>query len=718
MSNECILIIDDSREIVKHLTERVLPSNGYRTRTALDGQSGLQLIRDVHPDLVILDLNLPDMSGIDVLQQMAQESISIPVVLMTGYGSELSAIEAFRLGAKDYLIKPFTTDELLGTIDRALTEVRLRHDKEDLAEQLRRARVEMSRQSQEMSTLFRIGKAVTSLLSVDRVLQRVLEAGTQLTNSQESMIWLLEPGGNELRVYSTSPAGQERRQRPINETTVPLIHAQAGQVIDTGQPLRLSAFTGDGLELAPGQRARAVLHVPLKLRGMTMGVLSVANTHELRAFSRRDEFLLSFLADYAAVALENARVLQAADRALSAGLDELNTLIEITRTITSSLDIDEIFRLSIRQIHSSWDVDAASIWLVNDSTQTLRLLANSGTPDQDLLATEVPLGKGFIGEVARTGNWIYTNNVADHELHYRLVDLQTGFRTESMLCVPLLFRNEVVGVMQLLNKHNGEFDDLDVERALAIATAVAIAVTNARLLETAETTASHQDELLASMSHDFRVPLSNISGFADELAQAGPLNPQQAAYLEQIRESSRRMIAMIDDLLELAQISVRGKEMFRPLDMDELASTTVEAYRPAAIRRRVTLELRSDSRAHWVKGHAAQLVSAVGNLLDNAIKHSPPDQRVVVAVDVRNNNLLVTVSDEGQGIPSADLPHIFEKFYRGAGASGHGLGLALVQAVAIRHDGDIQVESTPGLGSRFTLRLPLITEPFFDSPRP
>lgn len=100
MSGEFILVIDDSREIVKHLTETVLPSFGYHTMHAFDGRSGLEVIRDKEPDLVMLDYNLPQMTGLDVLQQMAQESLKTPVVLMTGYGSELSAIEAFRLGPK------------------------------------------------------------------------------------------------------------------------------------------------------------------------------------------------------------------------------------------------------------------------------------------------------------------------------------------------------------------------------------------------------------------------------------------------------------------------------------------------------------------------------------------------------------------------------------------------------------------------------------------
>jgi GAF domain-containing protein/CheY-like chemotaxis protein len=474
MSGERILIIDDSREIVKHLTEHVLPTFEYNTLHAFDGQTGLAYIREKKPDLVMLDFNLPEMTGIDVLQQMAKESISTPVILMTGYGSELSAIEAFRLGAKDYLIKPFTVDEVIDTIERALVETRLLHDKTELAEQLRRAKVEMSRQTHEMNTLSNIGKAITSLLSVDDVLERVLEAATYLTNAEESHIWLSNESGSELHMYETpGPGVPPAEWFPIDPDSY------VGQVMISGHPLRKSEFSSKGLSVKAGYAANSILYVPLKLRGLTLGVLGVSNRVTYRAFSKRDEFLLAFLGDYAAIALENARVFQAADKALARRVKELNTLIDITRAINSTLDLDEVVRLTIKHVHASWDIEVASLWWLDQKSSSLRVLANVGTPNDILNRMEVPLGEGFVGIVAQTGKWVYTNDVAAHPAHYRDVDAHTGFQTHSLLCVPLMFGGSVVGAMQLLNKQGSGFDDQDVERALSIAAAVAIAVTNA-----------------------------------------------------------------------------------------------------------------------------------------------------------------------------------------------------------------------------------------------
>ena len=482
MSGEFILVIDDSREIVRHLTETVLPSFGYHTMHAYDGQVGLDIIREKKPDLVMLDFNLPQMTGLDVLQQMAQESLKSPVVLMTGYGSELSAIEAFRLGAKDYLIKPFTVDEIVETIDRALVETRLLHDKAELAEEIRRLKVEMSRQNNEMRTLSNIGKAITSLLSVDDVLQRVLEAATYLTSAEECTIWLPDNEGKHLRPYDRQTSHRPNTQVPI----MPLADSPAGEVMASGQPLRQSSMAGLGMKVKTGYFAHAVLYVPLQLRGITLGVLGVSNRSAYRAFSKQDEFLLSFLADYAAIALENARVFQAADQALTARVEELNTLIHITQTITSSLDLQEVIHLTIKQVHDSWHIEASSLWLLDETTQTLRVLTNVGTAVEELGKIELNLDQGIVGKVVRSGKPVYTNDVAHNEYHYQEADHKTGFHTRSLLCVPLVFRDQVVGAMQLLNKRDGDFDEVDLERARAIAAAIAIAVSNALLFDEAE----------------------------------------------------------------------------------------------------------------------------------------------------------------------------------------------------------------------------------------
>ena len=127
-ANERVLVMDDSLVYRDLIVNHVLKPNGYETLAAADGREGLQVALDQKPDLIITDLRMPGLDGIEVLQGLCDAGHDIPVILMTLHGSEDLVVQAFRLGAKDYVIKPFDVEEMLAAIDRALTEQRLRRE--------------------------------------------------------------------------------------------------------------------------------------------------------------------------------------------------------------------------------------------------------------------------------------------------------------------------------------------------------------------------------------------------------------------------------------------------------------------------------------------------------------------------------------------------------------------------------------------------------------
>lgn len=141
MAGETILIVDDSREIRILLDQDVLPPMGFRTFAAGDGVEGLDLAARCRPDLILLDMNMPRMSGLEMLAALRKDQFSTPAILMTAYGSESVAIEAFRLGVRDYIVKPFTNEEIRAAIDRALNESRLARQQEELNRNLMTAEI-------------------------------------------------------------------------------------------------------------------------------------------------------------------------------------------------------------------------------------------------------------------------------------------------------------------------------------------------------------------------------------------------------------------------------------------------------------------------------------------------------------------------------------------------------------------------------------------------
>jgi PAS domain S-box-containing protein len=813
MSGERILVVDDSREIVKHLTEYLLPNLGYDALAAYDGREGLEAAREHAPDLIMLDLNLPEMTGLDVLQALAQDGIEIPVVLMTGYGSEKDAIEAFRLGIKDYLVKPFTVDEVGETIERALMETRLRHDKRRLVERLRRAEGDMRRQIKEMRTLYGMGKAITATLHSNKVMDQILQSALELTAAERTTLWL--PVGNNKDLLR--PYFRTVHEEDVTLHDLSVSGSHVGHVFTSGEPERQASFGSRGIKVETDFLARAILYVPLTLEGEILGVLAASNHDAPRAFSERDELLLQALADFAAIGLRNARAYEDSEAALATHLEELETMLRITRTITSSLDLDEVSRLTIQEVHGSWDIEASSIWLLDEARQTLRVLVNVGTSFDVLSRFRVEVGDGIVGHVVKTGEPLFTNDVANHPLHFREIDEHTGFQTRSILCVPLVFNQEIIGALQLLNKRNGQFTVQDVQWASSIATAVAIAVSNSQLFAEAasrqqlleatlerngnpifitdqngclllsnqqarerfglnadaigrpatdvvdhaqlasilgqrlyERTGAQRRELqmedgsvwlstmapipdyghimvlqditylkeldaaksnfVATVSHDLRAPLNSISGFATNLSEVGTLNAQQEEFVERIVQSSERMMNLVSGLLDLARVDSRLEQVRRSCEAAQIVRNVLTDLQGQAMTRKVNLIFEEQDGPAVINGDPTQLRQAVSNLVDNAIKYSEAGEDVLVTLDSNGEQVFIRVRDQGPGIPSNDIPHIFDKFYQVKGEhqrDGAGLGLTLVRSIAEAHGGWVSVESEPSQGSTFTLQLPL-----------
>lgn len=341
MSNETILVVDDSRQIANFLAEKLLPSMGFETLVAHDGKSALSTVK-THPiALMLLDLQLPDYSGLDVLQQLAKEGYNIPTILITAEGSEKIAVEAFRLGVQDYLIKPIDSDELNEAVTRALVETRLRNEKARLTAQL-------NEQISWLTVLSKVGQSVASTLDLDEVLRRIVEAGVYLTRADEGFLALLDDQSGQIYLRAVKNIEQDK----IRTLRAPVNDSLLGSVIRSGRPLRTSQSTNSQpLKVSTGFLVHSLLHVPILSKGKPLGVLSVDNRGSKRSFTEADEAQLTSLVDYAAVALENARLYQQAQQEIT----------ERTRVESALRESEERFALAVRGANDGlWDWDFTS----------------------------------------------------------------------------------------------------------------------------------------------------------------------------------------------------------------------------------------------------------------------------------------------------------------------------------------------------------------------
>jgi len=225
-----------------------------------------------------------------------------------------------------------------------------------------------------------------------------------------------------------------------------------------------------------------------------------------------------------------------------------------------------------------------------------------------------------------------------------------------------------------------------------------------------------KSQFVATVSHDLRSPLTLMRGYATMLPTVGEMNEQQQGYARKIITGVEDMTRLVNNLLDLGRIEVGvGLELENVAVLDILERVTGSLQQQAAGKNiELSLQLPRDM-PHAVEADSALLYQALYNLLENAIKYTPPGGRVTLRTLSGPETITFEISDSGLGIPPEDLPRLFEKFYRGSQREarlqhGSGLGLAIVHSIAGQHGGRVWVESQPGQGSTFRLEIPLQQE--------
>lgn len=293
-----ILVVDDSIEILGFLKEAVLEPAGYTVTGALDGEEGLALALETHPDLMLLDYDMPRMNGIEVLQALKEREIDMPVILVTSHGSESVAIDVFRLGVRDYVPKPFAISDLLASVERVLTLARLQQERDALLNKLEHTNNELTHRLRQLDTLYRVSKSVTTLQERDKLLERIVDAALYLTGARDGLLILMDPDTGDL-------------------TTQVLREHWDKEYVSPTEPLNIQTHSF-GL----------MMNVPLQWGGKIVGSLTVSNKRNRELLNQEDRRLLRMLGDYAAIAIENFRLLSEIETQREHEKRELRDLFE------------------------------------------------------------------------------------------------------------------------------------------------------------------------------------------------------------------------------------------------------------------------------------------------------------------------------------------------------------------------------------------------------
>ncbi len=296
-----MLVVDEDPAVLDLVSRQVLGPLGYEVAETSEAGTAIQQALAFAPELIVASLTLPGLSGKDLLVALRSQGIEVPMLVTAPEGMEANAIQAFRLGAKDYLVKPLREAELVTAVERALMEIRLRHEREQLARQLAESNRKLERRVRELTTLFGLGKAVTSTTQLSQLFSKLIAGSLHVTGAEVGWILLKEDESGKLIL---------RAQRELPPSIAIKLHhpwedGVSSLVMLSGESLRID---GEGLsKFKLAEFSKAALLVPITVRDQPIGVINVARK-EPRPFSERDQAMMEAVADYASISLVNARL--------------------------------------------------------------------------------------------------------------------------------------------------------------------------------------------------------------------------------------------------------------------------------------------------------------------------------------------------------------------------------------------------------------------------
>jgi signal transduction histidine kinase/DNA-binding response OmpR family regulator len=471
---------------------------------------------------------------------------------------------------------------------------------------------------------------------------------------------------------------------------------------------------------------RTMLGVPMVADGRVVGVI-VLWREEVESFEERTIDLVTTFAAQGAIAIQNVQLfqeLQRRERELGQSVDELHALGETSQAVSSTLDLQEVLTTIVTRAVELSGTEGGSIFEFDSATRRFGLRTCYGTSEEleeTLRATTIRLDETFLGAASAAGEARQAPDL-EEEARDPHVDalLRAGWR--SMLAVPLLREQEIIGILVVRRKVPGRFRDSTIELMETLASQSAVAIHHARLFRELEdksreleVAGRHKSEFLASMSHELRTPLNAVIGFSDVLLEQmfGPLNERQEAYVRDIRDSGRHLLELINEILDLSRIEAGRMELeVAPLSLPELMEHGLAMVRERATQHRITLSLDVAPEVGVVWGDELKLKQVVLNLLTNAVKFTPDEGSVDAMAEVVGAEARVIVRDTGIGIAEEAHERIFEAFQRGgrspqASVEGTGLGLTLSKRIVELHGGELWMTSRPGAGSTFGFAIPV-----------
>jgi K+-sensing histidine kinase KdpD len=387
----------------------------------------------------------------------------------------------------------------------------------------------------------------------------------------------------------------------------------------------------------------------------------------------------------------------------TAQLQKLSKLIEASRSVNSTLDLEKLLGLILDAAVKSTDADRGTVYLIDAIKNELWSKVFGG---ENMIEIRLPMGKGIAGYVAQTGETINIPDAYNDPRFNPDVDKRSGYRTINMLCMPMKNKDgKIIGVFQLLNKKLGSFTPDDEHFIDAFSAHASIAVDNARLAQemVANERLSAVGRMASTIIHDIKNPMGTLRVYAQVMKRKSG-NEEAAKLADDMIHQVDRFVNMTQEILDFTR-GVSASNI-QALEFEQVMNSVLDFIEKDLVKNNVQL-VRSTRFEGIVKMDQDKMMRVFYNLASNARDAMPQGGSLVVSTERTNGHVKIEFRDSGSGMPEEVRSRIFEPFMTYGKKHGTGLGMAIVKKVIDDHNGKIEIDSEMGKGTTIRILLPL-----------
>lgn len=564
---------------------------------------------------------------------------------------------------------------------------------DELASRIAADQESLRRRNSELEILASVSHALNRASQLSEVLDTALNKLSRLCPYKRAYIALIDEQTNEPRLVASRGYADAE------------LEAMAAQFAPDGRVMGLACY-------------------PLRTTSGVIGTLGL----QIDGPDQDTQRSLSLLTDVLATAVEKCRWVESAQREVRAQ----KLLNRAGRVLTSTLEPQEVLTRVMREVIQALNAEDGSVVLVDEVHSCLSFAAVASPLADDLIGTAIPMGHGIVGWAIEHGESVFAQDARSDARFYEQIDQQTGMSTQSILCVPLVSRDKVIGAIEVMNPRHGRFTAHDLQLLESLAPQATIAIENAFLFESIKTQMAELErtqgqllqaeklsaigELVAGVAHELNNPLTAVVGYSQLLLETCQ-DQEMCEDLERINREAQRSARIVQNLLAFARQQSSEK---RSIELGQVLDKAIDLLAYQLQVDNISLVREISPEPMIVLGDRYQLQQVFLNLVTNAYQamHKAYGRGTLTIRTERagGQRARIYFADDGPGVPPEIASRVFDPFFTTKDVGeGTGLGLSICLGIVQEHEGRIWLDTEVERGATFVVELPLSDE---EQPRP